>query len=136
MNESITLNVTKEFKAKLQYLADNDNRKLSAYCKVQLEKIIEGIEIPKKVLMCEPSVFTFIRFEAIEIKDQPRVKLKKFICAICPSCRAFTFDLNTEIMQGSCLSCRFKSTDYKADMIKLRGNNINETNTNGKSLKP
>jgi len=70
--------------------------------------------------VCQPPAITVFRFEKDKQSRQdgePRVKLKKYVCALCPSCGSRTFDLNTEIMQGSCLSCSFKSENYKADML-------------------
>ena len=63
---------------------------------------------------CQPCTFRIFRYE----EKSPLVKLKKFICAICPNCGSYTFDLNTETMTGSCLSCAFISKDYKADKRK------------------
>lgn len=120
MLEAITLNVTKDLKRKLQILAANDSRKLSSFCKVQLEKLAESVVLPLNSIACLPSSFGIVKFSVSEVIEPPMFKLKKFICAICPSCRVKVFDLNTETMTGVCLSCGFKSSDYKTDMAKRR----------------
>ncbi len=67
--------------------------------------------------VCQPAAFKVFRYEEDRPREEEqRVRLKKHICSICPFCGAHTFDLNTEIMQGQCLSCGQKSTNYKADM--------------------
>jgi len=78
--------------------------------------------------VCKPSLFKIYRFEQTSInEDKPLVKLKKFICSICPRCGSRTFDLNTEIMQGQCLSCSFKSKNYKYDMLNRKNPTGNNT---------
>jgi len=70
--------------------------------------------------VCNPCEFKFFRFEHTDKVVEPLVKLKKFICAICPSCGCRLFDLNTEIMKGQCLSCSYKSENYQLDMINRK----------------
>jgi hypothetical protein len=61
---------------------------------------------------CETCHYSLRKYEP----ETKIVKLKTFICALCPKCGSKTFDLNTELMKGSCLSCSYKSSDYPKDM--------------------
>lgn len=45
--ETIGIRVTEQLKKALQKLADNDKRKLSDYCRIQLEKVVEQSKTKK-----------------------------------------------------------------------------------------
>lgn len=96
------------------------NEALEFLSKPTAKRVRLAADILIRIILYEGKNFCYPcnLIEVTRYKPESKVQFKKHICTICPNCGGKTFDLNTEIMQGSCLSCAFISSNYKQDMQK------------------